>query len=72
LEEIDGKPVLIVERFDRSDGRRIGYVSAMTMLEEKNGAQRSYLEIGANSSKSSPTGLPRTSTSSGGGSRSRP
>jgi serine/threonine-protein kinase HipA len=37
--------VLVVERFDRDASRRIGYVSAMTMLEAKDGDQRSYLEI---------------------------
>lgn len=42
---IDGKAVLIVDRFDREDGRRIGYVSAMTMLEAGDGNQGSYLEI---------------------------
>lgn len=37
--------VLIVDRFDRRDGARIGYASAMTMLEASGGDQRSYLEI---------------------------
>jgi serine/threonine-protein kinase HipA len=45
LHQIDGKSVLVVERFDRDAARRIGYVSAMTMLEAKDGDQRSYLEI---------------------------
>jgi serine/threonine-protein kinase HipA len=45
LHQIDGKSVLVVERFDRMAARRIGYVSAMTMLEAKDGDQRSYLEI---------------------------
>jgi serine/threonine-protein kinase HipA len=45
LHQIDGKSVLVVERFDRKAVRRIGYVSAMTMLEAKDGDQRSYLEI---------------------------
>jgi serine/threonine-protein kinase HipA len=37
--------VLIVDRFDRRDGARIGYASAMTMLEARDGDRRSYLEI---------------------------
>jgi hypothetical protein len=42
LHQIDGKSVLVVERFDRDGARRIGYVSAMTMLEANGGDQRSY------------------------------
>jgi serine/threonine-protein kinase HipA len=45
LHQIAGKSVLIVDRFDRADEVRIGYVSAMTMLELSDGAQGSYLEI---------------------------
>ena len=37
--------VLIVDRFDRFGSGRIGYASAMTMLEAGDGQQRSYLEI---------------------------
>ena len=47
LHEIDGKPVLIVDRFDRDGSQRIGYVSAMTMLERADREGGSYLEIGA-------------------------
>jgi serine/threonine-protein kinase HipA len=39
--------VLIVDRFDRHGIARIGYASAMTMLEANYGEQRSYLEIAA-------------------------
>lgn len=42
---IDGRNVLVVDRFDRVDGERIGYVSAMTMLESTDNDTRSYLEI---------------------------
>jgi serine/threonine-protein kinase HipA len=42
---IDSKPVLITRRFDRDPKGRIGYVSAMTMLEATDGQQRSYLEM---------------------------
>jgi serine/threonine-protein kinase HipA len=45
LHEIAGRPVLIVRRFDRDTGGRVGYVSAMTMLEAKDGAEGSYVEI---------------------------
>lgn len=45
LHEIDGRWVLIVNRFDRRGGRRVGYISAMTMLEATDGEQGSYLEI---------------------------
>lgn len=42
---VDGRNVLLLDRFDRDGERRIGYVSAMTMLEAVDGAERSYLEI---------------------------
>jgi serine/threonine-protein kinase HipA len=45
LHQIAGKSVLIVDRFDRAGEVRIGYVSAMTMLEAADGEQGSYLEI---------------------------
>jgi serine/threonine-protein kinase HipA len=45
LHLIDGKPVLIVDRFDRAGDRRIGYASAMTMLEAEDHDHGSYLYI---------------------------
>ena len=45
LRTVDGKPVLLLARFDRSRGGRIGYVSAMTMLEAADGEGSSYPEI---------------------------
>jgi len=45
LHIIDRKPVLVVDRFDRADRRRIGYASAMTMLEVADGERGSYLDI---------------------------
>ncbi|MGH2880095.1 MAG: type II toxin-antitoxin system HipA family toxin [Solirubrobacteraceae bacterium] len=45
LVSVGGRPVLIVRRFDRDTTRRIGYVSAMTMLEARDGDTRSYLEL---------------------------
>lgn len=47
LVDISGRSVLIVYRFDRTvDGERIGYRSALTMLEARDREQRSYLDIG--------------------------
>ncbi|MGI8730748.1 MAG: hypothetical protein ACR2LK_12315, partial [Solirubrobacteraceae bacterium] len=37
LHVIDGRSVLIVDRFDRLGQARIGYVSALTMLERADG-----------------------------------
>jgi serine/threonine-protein kinase HipA len=45
LHKIDGKSVLVSRRFDRDRQERIGYVSAMTMLEATERQQGSYLEI---------------------------
>ena len=45
LENVAGRPVLIVRRFDRDGGRRVGFASALTMLEGTDFDQRSYLEI---------------------------
>jgi serine/threonine-protein kinase HipA len=46
LHEVADRPVLILRRFDRDERGRVGYVSAMTMLEATDGTQGSYLEIG--------------------------
>jgi serine/threonine-protein kinase HipA len=46
LLNLAGRHVLVLDRFDRTpNGQRIGYVSAMTMLEASDGDQRSYLKI---------------------------
>jgi serine/threonine-protein kinase HipA len=45
LHVIDGQPVLVVRRFDRVRDQRVGYVSAMTMLELNDGDRGSYVEI---------------------------
>src|ERR1700723_920762 len=45
VENIAGKPVLLLRRFDRSGERRIPFLSAMSMLGSKNTETRSYLEI---------------------------
>ncbi len=47
LLRIGGRSVLILDRFDRRGDVRLGYVSALTMLEASDGEQRSYLDIAA-------------------------
>jgi serine/threonine-protein kinase HipA len=47
LIRIRDRHVLIADRFDRRGAMRVGYASAMTMLEAGPGDQRSYLEIAA-------------------------
>lgn len=45
LHVIENRPVLVVRRFDRDGDIRIGFLSAMTMLQAKDGEDGSYLEI---------------------------
>jgi serine/threonine-protein kinase HipA len=45
LSVVAGRNILIVHRFDRAAGVRVGFASALTMLEAADGEQRSYLEI---------------------------
>jgi len=47
LIRVGDRSVLVVDRFDRRGDSRVGYASAMTMLEASDGDQRSYLEIAA-------------------------
>lgn len=48
LTRIGGRSVLILRRFDRSrDGRRIGYISAMTATESTDGEHRDYSDVAA-------------------------
>lgn len=54
LLRIAGRSVLIVDRFDRDGDRRIGYVSAMTMLEATDHDTGSYLDIAAVIEQTSP------------------
>jgi serine/threonine-protein kinase HipA len=42
---VGGKAVLVLDRFDRDQERRIGYMSAMTMVEGRDGVPSDYLEI---------------------------
>ena len=45
LIEIDGRNVVLLERFDRREGVRVPYVSAMSLLRGGDGEHRDYLEI---------------------------
>lgn len=45
LVDIEGQSVLLLERFDRQAERRIGYMSALTLIEGADGEQRDYTEI---------------------------
>lgn len=45
LESIANKPTLITKRFDRSNAKRIPFLSAMSMIGAKDNEQHSYLEI---------------------------
>jgi serine/threonine-protein kinase HipA len=42
---IDGSSVLLLERFDREGPKRVGYLSAMTLLGARDGQPRDYTEI---------------------------
>jgi len=45
FEHIADKPVIILERFDRDNGNRIPFLSAMSMIGAKDNETHSYLEI---------------------------
>jgi serine/threonine-protein kinase HipA len=45
IENIGERTVLLLRRFDRTDGRRIPFLSAMSMLDAADNEQRTYLEI---------------------------
>ena len=55
LVSVAGRHVLLIERFDRQAGRRIGFSSALTMLEASDLEPRSYLEIGEVIARFSPS-----------------
>lgn len=46
---VDGRTVLLLDRFDRDEttGHRIGYISAMTLTEHRDGEIADYLDIAA-------------------------
>ncbi|GAB17038.1 hypothetical protein GOEFS_018_00700 [Gordonia effusa NBRC 100432] len=45
LIDVDGSAVLLVKRFDREGDRRVGYISAMTLLRASDGSRHDYLEL---------------------------
>jgi len=45
LETVADKPVLLLRRFDREQGARLPFLSAMSMLDAKDRETRSYLEF---------------------------
>lgn len=45
LVDLDGRSVLLLERFDRDAGQSVGYMSAMTLIEGTDGVTRDYIEI---------------------------
>jgi serine/threonine-protein kinase HipA len=45
IESVARRPVLLLQRFDRSGGARTPFLSAMSMLDAKDHEQHSYLEI---------------------------
>lgn len=51
---VAGRHVLVIDRFDRDGTRRIGYVSALTMLEARDGDTGSYTDIGSAIEQHSP------------------
>jgi len=54
LLRVTDRSVLVVDRFDRDGHRRIGYSSAITMLEARDGDVGSYLEIASKIEEVSP------------------
>ena len=45
IETIADKPVLLLRRFDREQGHRVPFLSAMSMLNAKDNEPRSYMEF---------------------------
>lgn len=54
LQQIDGKPILIIRRFDRQQTLRVAYLSAMSMLEQTDGQGGDYIDIAESIEESSP------------------
>jgi len=45
IEMVGTRPVLVLRRFDRRDGHRIPFLSAMSMLDARDNDTRSYMEM---------------------------
>ncbi len=58
LRQVDGKPVLLIHRFDRdAAGGRIGYVSGMTLLETTDGQTHDYFDLADVIEQTSPSAI---------------
>jgi serine/threonine-protein kinase HipA len=55
LVSVAGRQVLVIDRFDRQGARRIGYMSALTMLEARDGDTGSYVDIASAVEERSPS-----------------
>lgn len=56
LRKVDGKPVLLIHRFDRDEsGSRVGYVSGMTLLETTDGQTHDYFDLADVITQTSPS-----------------
>lgn len=54
LVHLDGSTVLVLERFDRTGRQRVGYMSAMTLVQGQDGDKnRDYVELAAELSEAS-------------------
>lgn len=47
LTKVSGRSVLLLERFDRRATQRVGYMSAMTLIQGTDGGRYDYLDVGA-------------------------
>lgn len=45
LTTVGGRSVLVLDRFDRAKDRRIGYMSAMTLVQGRDGSPGDYVEV---------------------------
>ena len=45
IAKVGGRTVLVLDRFDRERDRRIGYISAMTLVAGRDGVPGDYLEV---------------------------
>lgn len=46
LTKVSGRSVLLLERFDRRAGERVGYLSAMTLVQGVDGGAYDYVDLG--------------------------
>ncbi len=53
LVKVSGRSVLLLERFDRRNGQRVGYQSAMTLVQGSDGGHYDYLDLAAELSDAS-------------------